>query len=211
MKRMSKLTPKMKEIKEQYKDDPHKQNQEIMGLYRKYGVNPLGGCLPMFVQMPIFLGFYRMLSSAVELRHQPFLWIDPGTSIPFNLLPLLMAGTMIIQMKVSPQSGDATQRMIFMFMPLVFLVICYNFASALALYWTTQNIFSIGQTMLMNKLPEPELKKKKLKEGGGKAGGFMQRLQAQAEAQQRAKKASQAAGEKGDRHTKGKSKKKKKR
>ena len=221
MKRMSKLTPKMKEIKELYKDDPQKQNQEIMGLYRKYGVNPLGGCLPMFVQMPIFLGFYRMLSSAVELRHQPFLWIDdlsmpdtlfdiPGTSIPFNLLPLLMAGTMIIQMKVSPQSGDATQRMIFMFMPLIFLVICYNFASALALYWTTQNIFSIGQTMLMNKLPEPELKKKKLKEGGG-GKGFMQRLQEQAEAQQKAKKASQLAGEKGDRHTKGKSKKKKKR
>jgi len=221
MKRMSKLTPKMKEIKEQYKDDPQKQNQEIMGLYRKYGVNPLGGCLPMFVQMPIFLGFYRMLSSAVELRHQPFLWIEdlsmpdtlfdiPGTSIPFNLLPLLMAGTMVIQMKVSPQSGDATQRMIFMLMPLVFLVICYNFASALALYWTTQNIFSIGQTMLMNKLPEPELKKKKLKDGGG-GKGFMQRLQEQAEAQQKAKKASQIAGEKGDRHTKGKSKKKKKR
>jgi len=221
MKRMSKLTPKMKEIKEQYKDDPQKQNQEIMGLYKKYGVNPLGGCLPMFVQMPIFLGFYRMLSSAVELRHQPFLWIDdlsmpdtlfdiPGTSIPFNLLPLLMAGTMIIQMKVSPQSGDATQRMIFMLMPLIFLVICYNFASALALYWTTQNIFSIGQTMLMNKLPEPELKKKKLKAGaGGKS--FMQRLQEQAEAQQKAKKAGQIAGEKGDRHTKSKSKKKKKR
>lgn len=221
MKRMSKLTPKMKEIKEQYKDDPQKQNQEIMGLYRKYGVNPLGGCLPMFVQMPIFLGFYRMLSSAVELRHQPFLWIDdlsmpdtlfdiPGTSIPFNLLPLLMAVTMIIQMKVSPQSGDSTQRMIFMFMPVIFLVICYNFAAALALYWTTQNIFSIGQTMLMNKLPEPELKKKKLKEGGS-GKGFMQRLQAQAEAQQKAKKASQLVGEKGDRHTKGKSKKRKKR
>lgn len=223
MKRMSKLTPKMKEIKEQYKDDPQKQNQEIMGLYKKYGVNPLGGCLPMFVQMPIFLGFYRMLSSAVELRHQPFLWIDdlsmpdtlfdiPGTSIPFNLLPLLMAVTMIIQMRVSPQSGDSTQRMIFMFMPLIFLVICYNFAAALALYWTTQNIFSIGQTMLMNKLPEPELKTKKLKEGdkgGGK--GFMQRIQEQAEAQQKAKKAGQLAGEKGDRHTQSKSKKRKKR
>lgn len=220
MKRMSKLTPKMKEIKEQYKDDPQKQNQEIMGLYKKYGVNPLGGCLPMFVQMPIFLGFYRMLSSAVELRHQPFLWIEdlsmpdtlfdiPGTSIPFNLLPLLMAGTMIIQMKVSPQSGDATQRMIFMFMPLIFLVICYNFAAALALYWTTQNIFSIGQTLLMNKLPEPELKKKKLKEGGtGK--GFMQRIQEQAEAQKKAK-SNQIAGDKGQRHTKSKSKKPKKR
>ena len=225
MKRMSKLTPKMKEIKEQYKDDPTKQNQEIMGLYKKYGVNPLGGCLPMFVQMPVFLGFYRMLSSAVELRHESFLWVDdlsmpdtlfevPGLNIPFNLLPLLMAVTMVIQMKVTPQSGDATQRMIFMLMPVVFLVICYNFASALSLYWTTTNIFSIAQTLLMNKLPEPELKKKKLPEGGKAKKGFMQRLQEQAEAQQKAKKAQSGGGgggEKGNRHTPGKSKKRKKR
>jgi YidC/Oxa1 family membrane protein insertase len=218
---MSKLTPKMKEIKEEYKDDPQKQNQEIMGLYKKYGVNPLGGCLPMFVQMPVFLGFYRMLSSAVELRHESFLWVTdlsmpdtlfeiPGLNIPFNLLPLLMAVTMVIQMKVAPQSGDATQRMIFMLMPVVFLVICYNFASALSLYWTTTNIFSIFQTLLMNKLPEPELKTKKLPEGGTKKKGFMQRLQDQAEAQQKAKK-NQVAGEKGNRHTPGKSKKRKKR
>lgn len=231
MKRMSKLTPKMKEIKEQYKDDPQKQNQEIMGLYKKYGVNPLGGCLPMFVQMPIFLGFYRMLSSAVELRHEGFLWIDdlsmpdtlfmiPGLDIPFNLLPLLMSVTMLIQMKVAPQSGDATQRMIFMLMPVVFLVICYNFASALSLYWTTTNIFSIFQTLLMNKLPEPELKARKQPPGGGGPGngggggggkkGFLQRLQEQAEAQQKAKR-NQVSGDRGDRHTQSKTKKRKKR
>ena len=113
-------------------------------------------------------------------------------------------------MKVTPQSGDATQRMIFMLMPVVFLVICYNFASALSLYWTTTNIFSIAQTLLMNKLPEPELKKKKLAEGGSGKKGFMQRLQGQAEAQKKAKK-NQVSGEKGDRHTPGKSKKRKKR
>jgi len=217
MKRMSKLAPIMKELKEKYKDDPTRLNQETMQLYRDYKINPAGGCLPMFVQMPIFLGFYRMLFSAVELRHESFLWVEdlsmPDTlfhisflgNIPFNLLPLLMAVTMIIQMKLMPSSGDPMQRRIFMFMPIFFLFICYNFASALALYWTTQNIFSIGQTWLMNKLPEPELKKVKSKKKAG--GGFLARLQEQAEAQQKKQK---VLGERGQRHTRSRSKKKKK-
>lgn len=171
----------------------------------------------MFIQMPVFLGFYRMLFSAVELRHQSFLWVEdlsmPDTlfhlpflnNTPFNLLPLLMAVTMIIQMQITPKSGDKTQQRIFMFMPVFFLFICYNFASALALYWTTQNIFSIGQTWLMNKLPEPELKKVKSKKKGG--GGFLARLAEQAEAQQKKQK---SLGERGQRHTTAKSKKNKK-
>ncbi len=219
MKRMSKLTPKVKELQEKYKDDPTTQNQEVMKLYREYQINPLGGCLPMFVQLPIFLGYYRMLQSAVELRHEHFLWVKdlamPDTlfTIPFlgdfpvNPLPILMGISMVLQMRLTPQSGDKTQRMIFMMMPIVFLIFCYNFAAALSLYWTTSNIFSIGQTLLMNRLPEPELKKKK-NVGGSGGKGFLARLQEQAEEQQKRNK---IAGEKGSRSTQSRSQKRKKR
>ena len=224
MKRMSKLNPLMAEIREKYKDNQQKQSEELMKLYRDYGVNPLGGCLPMFVQMPVFLAFYGMLWRAVELRHERFLWVPdlsmpdtlfqiPGLDIPFNLLPLVMAGTTFIQMQMTPKTGDKTQQTIFMLMPVFFLVICYNFASALALYWTTQNIFSIGQTWLMNKLPEPELKKKKRPKGGS----FLERIQEQAKNRQAPRDGAGAGtsggrtklpSERGDRHTKSKRKKK---
>lgn len=182
MKRMSQLTPKMNEVREKYKDNPQKQQQEMMTLYKTYGVNPFGGCLPMFLQIPIFFGFYRMLQSAVELRGQSFLWVEdlsmPDTiaqvgGIDVNPLPLLMAVTMVLQMAVTPTSGDKTQQRMFMIMPVVFLFICYNFASALALYWTTQNIFAIGQTWLMGKMPQPTLERKKPAPKGprGGAGG----------------------------------------
>jgi YidC/Oxa1 family membrane protein insertase len=171
MKRMSKLQPKIAALKEKYPDDPNKMNQEMMKLYRQFGVNPMGGCLPMLVQIPIFFGFYSMLQYAVELRNQPFLWwvedlSQPDTvtdimGLPLNILPILMAVTMVIQMQLTPKTGDKMQQRIFMLMPLIFFFFCYNFASALALYWTTQNIFSIGQTWLMQKLPEPELKTSK--------------------------------------------------
>lgn len=166
MKRMSKLQPEMKKIKELYPDDPNKVNTETMGLYRKYGINPLGGCLPMFIQMPIFYGFFSMLRYAVELRGQGFLWIhdlsQPDTlgyiaGIPINLLPIIMAGTSFLQMQMTPHTGDKMQQNMVKFMPLMFFFFCYNYASALALYWTTQNIFAIGQTWMMNKIPEPEL------------------------------------------------------
>jgi YidC/Oxa1 family membrane protein insertase len=222
MKRMSKLTPMMKELRKKHEDDPQKLNEETMKLYRTYNINPLGGCLPMFIQLPVFLAFYRMLWSAVELRGESFMWVDdlalpdtlfviPGIGIPFNLLPILMGITSFIQIAITPKTGDKTQQMIFMLMPIIFLVICYNFAAALALYWTVSNAFSILQTWLMNKLPEPELKKR---EGGGKKS-FMQRMQEQAEAAQKAKASgggvtgkSRTAmpGEKGARHTRGKKK-----
>jgi len=177
MKKMSKLQPEIAKLKEKYPDDPNKMNQEMMGLYRKYGINPLGGCLPMLIQIPIFFGFFKMLQYAVELRHQGFLWIPDlsqphtiytinlpfelpllGAHIPINILPILMAITNYAQMAMMPKTGDKTQQQIMKFMPLMFFFFCYNYASALALYWTTQNIFSIGQTWLMNKIPEPELK-----------------------------------------------------
>jgi YidC/Oxa1 family membrane protein insertase len=184
MKRMAKLQPEMAKIKEKYADDPNKINTETMGLYRKYGINPLGGCLPMFIQIPIFFGFYRMLQYAVELRGHGFLWVDdlsqPDTlmhlsflgGIPLNILPIVMAISSFLQIKMTPKTGDAMQQKIMMFMPFMFFFFCYNFASALALYWTTQNIFSIGQTWLMSKVPEPELKARDV---SGKKS-FMQRM-----------------------------------
>ena len=206
MKRMSKLQPKMAELKEKYPDDPNKMNQEMMKLYREFGVNPMGGCLPMLAQIPIFFGFFTMLQYAVELRNEEFLWwvkdlSQPDTiahlpfSIPFlgsgiNVLPILMAVTMVLQMRMTPQTGDAMQRRIFMFMPIIFFFFCYNFASALALYWTTQNIFSIGQTWLMQKMPEPELKTSK--KAGKKT--MMQKLAERAEEAQKLQKARKKAG-----------------
>ena len=182
MKRMSKLQPIMKELKEKYPEDPNKLNTEMMGLYRKYGINPLGGCLPMLIQIPIFFGFFRMLDYAVELRNQPFLWVNdlsqPDTvahlaGIPINLLPIVMAATSAIQMAMMPKTGDKMQQRIMMFMPLMFFFFCYNYASALALYWTTQNIFSIGQTFLMNRMPEPDLVEKK---GASAKKSWVQRM-----------------------------------
>lgn len=171
MKRMGLLGPKMKELQEKYKDDPQRQQMEVMKLYRDYGVNPLGGCLPMFLQIPIFFGLYRVLEYAAELRGQGWLWVrdlsapDTVTQLlgyDVNPLPLIMGVTMIAQMKLTPQpqSVDKTQQRIFMLMPFVFLFICYNFAAALALYWSTQNIFSIAQTWIMKLyVPEPKLEK----------------------------------------------------
>jgi YidC/Oxa1 family membrane protein insertase len=174
MKRMSKLAPMMKDIREKHKDEPQKMNMEVMKLYREYGVNPLGGCLPLLFQFPIFLGYFNMMRPAVEFRGHSFLWVQdlsmPDTvatvlGIPINPLPILMTITMWIQMKVSPQPTMADnpqmqmQMKIFKVMPFIFMFFCYSFASALALYWTVQNIISIGQTWLMARQPEPELKK----------------------------------------------------
>ncbi len=161
MKKMSLLSPELKALQAKFKDDPARQNTEMMKLYKEYGVNPLGGCLPMFLQIPIFFGFYRVLQSAAELRGQPWLWVKdlsmpdtvwhiPNFGYPLNILPLLMGITMILQMKFTPQpqAADKTQQRIMTFMPLIFLYISYNFASALALYWTAQNIFSISQVRI---------------------------------------------------------------
>ena len=168
MKRMQLLQPKMTELKEKYKDDPAKMNQEVMKLYKEYGANPLSGCLPMLIQIPIFFGFYSMLGTAVELRNQGFWWVHdlsrPDTlfhlsGIPVNILPLAMAGTMIWQMQLTPKAGDPAQQKMMMFMPLIFVFVTYNFASALALYYTVQNILSIVQLYATRNQPMPELVK----------------------------------------------------
>jgi YidC/Oxa1 family membrane protein insertase len=154
MKRMQEIQPKVTALREKYGDNPQRMNQEMLGLYKKHGVNPFSGCLPMLIQIPIFLGFYGMLGKAVELRNVGFLWVldlsQPDTvatvfGIAVNVLPILMAVTMFWQMAISPKSGDPMQQKIFMFMPLMFIYFCYSFASALSLYWTVQNLFSIVQ------------------------------------------------------------------
>ena len=169
MRRMAALSPKMTELREKYKDDPTKMNQELMKLYKDYGVNPFSGCFPMLIQIPIFFGFYSMLGTAIELRNSSFLWVkdlsQPDTvghilGFPINILPILMAATMLWQMQLTPKTGDAVQRRMFMFMPLIFILFAYNFASALSLYWTTQNIISVIQLYATRNKPLPVLEKK---------------------------------------------------
>src|SRR6266496_5264645 len=170
MRQMSALSPKMQELKEKYKDDPTRMNQEVMKLYKQYGINPVGGCLPMMIQIPIFFGLYKMLSQAVELRNAKFLWVKdlsqpdtiahlPLLGWPINIIPLCMAATQIWLMAMTPKTGDATQRRVMMFTPLIFLFICYNFAAALALYYTAQNLFSILQFYQNKNQPMPKLEK----------------------------------------------------
>ena len=170
MRQMAALSPKMQELKEKHKDDPTRMNQEVMKLYKQYGINPLGGCLPMMIQIPIFFGLFKMLGQAVELRNAKFLWVrdlsQPDTVAhlpllgwPVNIIPLCMAATQIWLMAMTPKTGDATQRRVMMFTPLIFLFICYNFAAALALYYTTQNLFSILQFYLNKNQPMPKLEK----------------------------------------------------
>jgi YidC/Oxa1 family membrane protein insertase len=170
MRQMAALSPKMQELKDKYKDDPTRMNQELMKLYKQYGINPVGGCLPMMIQIPIFFGLFKMLGQAVELRNAKFLWVKdlsqpdtiahlPLLGWPVNIIPLCMAATQVWLMAMTPKTGDPTQRRIMMFMPLIFLFICYNFAAALALYYTAQNLFSILQFYQNKRQPMPTLEK----------------------------------------------------
>jgi len=170
MRQMAALSPKMQELKDKYKDDPTRMNQEVMKLYKQYGINPVGGCLPMMIQIPIFFGLFKMLGQAVELRNAKFLWVKdlsqpdtvahlPLLGWPINIIPLCMAATQIWLMAMTPKTGDPTQRRVMMFTPLIFLFICYNFAAALALYYTAQNLFSILQFYQNRNQPMPKLEK----------------------------------------------------
>lgn len=197
MKRMSLVQPELMKLKEKYPDDPQKVNMEMMKLYQKYGINPASGCIPMLIQIPIFFAFYRVLQYSAELRGEPFcLWMTdlslPDTvchlfGIPINILPLIMAATMIIQMRMTPQAGERSQRIIMNLMPLMFFLFCYNFASALALYWTTQNLISIGQTALIRRLPMPVLTQAKKKKKGFFQKMMEQQRAAMEEQQRKAK------------------------
>ena len=168
MRKMAQLSPLINELKAKYKDDQQRMNQEMMKLYKVYNINPLMGCLPMLIQIPIFFGFYQMLGSAVELRDSSFLWIrdlsQPDTiahifSFPINILPLIMAVTQLWQLRITPKTGDPSQQRILLIMPVVFLFICYNFAAALSLYYTVQNLILIAQTYLTRNQAQPQLDK----------------------------------------------------
>ena len=168
-KRMSKIQGPMAELKEKYKDNPQKMQQETLKLFKEYQVNPVAGCLPMLIQMPIFLGLFYMLRTASELRHEPFLWVSdlsmPDTlmevgGFPINILPMIMGVTMFLQMGMMPVSptADPMQQKIFKFLPFIFLVFLYNFSSGLVLYWTVQNILTIVQQKIINSRPDEPLK-----------------------------------------------------
>jgi YidC/Oxa1 family membrane protein insertase len=163
MKEMQKLQPLMAKIREKYKNNKEQMNKELMGLYKTYKVNPMGGCLPMLIQMPVFFALFRILGSSTELRHAPFfLWINdlsapdrlfhfsfqiPFMSPPYGIpiLTLLMGASMFLQQKMTPTPGDPSQAKIMMFLPIIFTFMFINFPSGLVLYWLTNNILSIGQ------------------------------------------------------------------
>lgn len=163
MSQMKKIQPLMTELREKYKNDKKMMNQEMMNLYRTYKINPMGGCLPMVAQIPVFIGLYRMLYGAIELRHAPFFgWINDlsapdrlfrfGFSIPLMeppygipVLTLVMGASMLIQQKMTPTPGDPSQAKMMMLMPIVFTFIFINFPSGLVLYWLVNQIVSIGQ------------------------------------------------------------------
>jgi YidC/Oxa1 family membrane protein insertase len=166
MKRMQKIQPLMVALREKHKDNPRKMQEGMMELYREHKVNPLGGCIPMLLPMPFFMGFFFMLPSTAELRFAPFLWAAdlsaPDTithvlGFPINILPVLMGATMVIQMRLVPQppTADNLQLKMMKFMPYLFTAICYNsYACSLAIYSTANGIFTIGQQMVINRMKD---------------------------------------------------------
>ena len=166
MKKMQDLAPIMNKLKEKYKDDKARMNQEVMNLYKTYNINPMSGCLPMVLQIPVFIALYKGLLVAIELRHSPFyLWINDlsapehlwdiavaGYTIPIRLLPLLMGVSMFVQQKLSPSGGmDPTQQKMMMFLPLVFTFMFWGFPTGLTIYWLMNNLLSIGQQIYQNR------------------------------------------------------------
>jgi YidC/Oxa1 family membrane protein insertase len=160
MRKMQKLAPKINEIKEKYKDDKERLYKETTSLYRSYKINPLGGCLPMLLQIPVFFALYEVLLAAIELRHAPFVWwikdlAAPDTigtihymgfAVGLHVLPLIMGVTMFGQQLLTPTTADPAQTKLLLWgMPIFLTVLLWSFPSGLALYWTINNIFSIGQ------------------------------------------------------------------
>lgn len=150
---MRKVQPKLLEIRERYADDKAKQSQEMMNLYKKEGINPLGGCLPILVQMPVFIALYWVLMESVELRHAPFaLWIeDLSVMDPFFVLPLIMGASMFIQQKLNPPPPDPLQAKIMQWMPVMFTFFFLFFPAGLVLYWVVNNVLSIAQQYIITK------------------------------------------------------------
>ncbi|MEW6381330.1 MAG: membrane protein insertase YidC [bacterium] len=153
MKEMQELQPKLTSLREKYKSDPKKLNEELMNMYKQKGINPMGGCLPLLLQIPVFFALYEGLMVSIELRGAPFiLWIkDLSIMDPLLITPLLMGLTMYIQQKMTPMSGDATQMKMMTMMPLIFTVFFLGFPSGLVIYWLLNNVLTIGQHYLILK------------------------------------------------------------
>ena len=151
MKAMQDLAPEMKALREQLGDDRNALNQKTMELYKKHKVNPASGCLPMLVQLPIFIAFYRALYSSIELRHTPFFgWIqDLSAPDPYYITPILMGATMVLTQKLTPSSADPMQQKMMMAMPIVFTFLFLSFPSGLVVYWLMSNILSIFQQLYL--------------------------------------------------------------
>jgi YidC/Oxa1 family membrane protein insertase len=159
MRQMQILKPEMDRLNAKYKDDPQRRNQAVLELYRKHKVNPLGGCLPILVQMPVFIALYSVLNTAIELRKAPFaLWIHDLSApdrigaiqgLPIHILPLIMAGTMVWQQKLTPT--DPRQATMAYMMPVIMTVFFYTMPSGLVLYWTVTNLMAVAQQILMNR------------------------------------------------------------
>lgn len=161
MAKMKVVTPKMTAVREQYKNDPQKMNQAMMELYKKEKINPLGGCLPILIQMPIFLSLYWVLQASVEMRGAPWMgWITDLTAPdPWFILPVIYAISMYITTKLNPAPADPMQAKMMLFMPLAFSVMFLFFPSGLVLYWVVNNVLSIGQQWVINnKMIPPEHK-----------------------------------------------------
>jgi YidC/Oxa1 family membrane protein insertase len=156
MANMRRLTPQFAKIKERYGDDKQKMNQALMEMYKKEKINPLGGCLPILVQIPVFIALYWVLLETVELRQAPFmLWIqDLSAKDPYFILPLIMGVTMFVQQKLNPPPPDPVQARVMMALPLVFTVFFLWFPSGLVLYWVVNNVLSIAQQYVITKRVE---------------------------------------------------------
>jgi YidC/Oxa1 family membrane protein insertase len=153
MANMRRITPKVQDIREQYADDKQKQSQAMMDLYRKEKINPLGGCLPILVQMPVFIALYWVLMESVELRHAPFmLWIDDLSVMdPYFVLPVLMGASMFFMQKLNPPPPDPMQAKIMQWLPVVFTFFFLWFPAGLVLYWLVNNLLSMGQQFIITR------------------------------------------------------------
>ncbi len=154
MKKLQALQPKMNEIRQKYKKDPQKMQKEMMELYKKYKVNPMSGCLPLLIQIPVFFALYKVLLIAIELRGAPFMfWIqDLSEKDPYYILPIVMGITMFIQQKMTPTgAGNPQQQKVMQFMPIIFTFLFLSFPSGLVLYWLVSNLLSIIQQYYVNK------------------------------------------------------------
>ncbi len=153
MSKMKELAPKMKELQAKYKDDKAKLNAKMMELYKKHGANPMGGCLPMLLQIPVFFAIYRVLLNAIELKGAPWiLWItDLSVKDPYFVLPILMGATMYWNQKITPMTTtDPTQEKIMKFLPLIFTFFFVTFPAGLTLYWFVNNLLSVAQQYYVN-------------------------------------------------------------